>query len=207
MGTVSAAYRGPPQAHLDRIASLAERIGEPVECPCDDASLCRPTYKPDGDFARDHEIFGFSSASSGGKDHHAYDWSILSTIAWANDDSLMCEAHKHGARVVMSAPNFGGGIPANATARQAWIDKTLAIAKAGHYDGVTFDYESAIGADQPELMAAYIDIVSATQEQMHAQIPGSQISVCVAWSPDNIDGRAYDCECRHGGTGVHHRTD
>ena len=31
MGAVSAAYRGPPQAHLDRIASLAERIGEVAE--------------------------------------------------------------------------------------------------------------------------------------------------------------------------------
>ena len=31
-----------------------------------------------------------------------------------------------------------------------------------------------------------------TTDRLHEKSPGSQTSVCVAWSPDDIDGRAYD---------------
>ena len=38
----------------------------------------------------------------------------------------------------------------------------------------------------------YTEIVRRTTDRLHEVSPGSQTSVCVAWSPDDIDGRAYD---------------
>ena len=38
----------------------------------------------------------------------------------------------------------------------------------------------------------YTEIVRRTTDRLHEKSPGSQTSVCVAWSPDDIDGRAYD---------------
>ena len=84
--TVPAAHA----AHVKRLANLTS----PVSCPCSDVSLCRPQYKPTGAFARDKEVFGF--VGDGGAAHAGYDWSVVSTVAWGTDPTLMCEAHKHG---------------------------------------------------------------------------------------------------------------
>lgn len=157
-------------------------------CPCADDSLCRPSYRPQGDFARDREVFGF--VTQGGADFMHYDWSIVSTIAWPSNTDLMCEAHKHGARVVMGAEAFT--LPINASERAKFVTAQVKAAKAGHYDGVTFDYESPIGVDEVSKMDTYIALVTETTAAFHDEIPGSQVSVCVAWSPDDIDDRAYD---------------
>lgn len=57
--------------------------------------------------------------------------------------------------------------------------------------GITFDFESPIPAHDPR-STWFTQLVAETTAAYHAAIPGSQVSVCVAWSPDNIDGRAYD---------------
>jgi di-N-acetylchitobiase len=168
------------------------------ECPCSDKSLCRPTYVPKSDDAnktvRAKEVFGF--VSDGAASHQQYDWDVVSTVAWVHDEQAMCEAHKHGARVVMSAPGFANQgatpFPANATARLKYINSAIKAAQLGHFDGVTFDYESAIAATDTGAMDLYIELIKETTAAFHKQVPGSQISVCVAWSPDDIDGRAYD---------------
>ena len=58
-------------------------------------------------------------------------------------------------------------------------------------DGVTFDYESPIAFNAPE-RGYYTALVAETTTALHAAVHGSQVSVCAAWSPDDIDGRAYD---------------
>ena len=37
-----------------------------------------------------------------------------------------------------------------------------------------------------------VALVRETTRILHEQLPGSQVSVCAAWSPDGIDGRHYD---------------
>ena len=157
-------------------------------CPCSDAALCRPTYRPHGDFAREREVFGFNT--KGGGDYKHYDWDIVSTLAWGDDKGMICEAHRHGARVVMGAGSFK--LPIQPSDRTAWVAAQVARARAGHFDGITFDYEDPIGVGEAEKMTTYVALVDETRAAFHAQIPGSQVSVCVAWSPDDIDGRAYD---------------
>ena len=102
------------------------------------------------------------------------------------------------------------------TARKAWVDKVVAMVKSLHIDGVTFDYESPIANGAPEA-ETYVTIIKETTAgrnaskqlrclrlmglflrgcpwftALHTEVPGSQTSVCVAWSPNHIDGRYYD---------------
>jgi len=193
----SGRLRTAPAAHIAHVKALMESTTAPT-CPCSDQSLCRPTYQPKSDDAnktvRAKEVFGF--VGDGGLSHAHYDWSVVSTVAWADDDGAMCEAHKNGARVIMSAPGFKNQgatpFPQNATARLTYINNAIKATQQGHFDGVTFDYESAITAAQTGAMDLYIQLIKETTAAFHTQVPGSQISVCVAWSPDDIDGRAYD---------------
>eukprot|EP00441_Pelagodinium_beii_P001106 CAMPEP_0197699096 /NCGR_PEP_ID=MMETSP1338-20131121/120167_1 /TAXON_ID=43686 ORGANISM="Pelagodinium beii, Strain RCC1491" /NCGR_SAMPLE_ID=MMETSP1338 /ASSEMBLY_ACC=CAM_ASM_000754 /LENGTH=39 /DNA_ID= /DNA_START= /DNA_END= /DNA_ORIENTATION= len=38
-------------------------------------------------------------------------------------------------------------------------------------------------------MTYYVALINETTRALHDAIPGSQTSVCAAWSPDDIDGR------------------
>lgn len=183
-----------PQIHIDHVKNLASLSGD-IECPCEDKSLCRPNYQPRGSpgAVREKEVFGF--VGDGGAGFAEYDWDVVSTIAWGTNTDLICQAHSHGARVVMSAPSFGqngSDFPETQFERDTWINNTLRAAVAGHYDGLTFDYESPIAATDTKKMGLYIALVQQTTAKFHEHISGSQVSVCVAWSPDDIDGRAYD---------------
>ena len=71
------------------------------------------------------------------------------------------------------------------------LAKVVAMVKALNIDGVTFDYESPIANGAPEA-EMYVTIIKETTAALHSEVPGSQTSVCVAWSPNHIDGRYYD---------------
>lgn len=102
----------------------------------------------------------------------------------------MCEAHRNGVRIVRGAPN---DIPfkSNETEIREWVESLVQDIVSRNLDGVTFDYESPLSVDDPNVQF-YSDIVNRTTQRLHEVSPGSQTSVCVAWSPDDIDGRAYD---------------
>lgn len=53
-----------------------------------------------------------------------------------------------------------------------------------------FDYESPQAPGSAEA-ATYAALVGETRAAFHAVNPSYQISTCVAWSPNDIDGRAY----------------
>jgi di-N-acetylchitobiase len=91
---------------------------------------------------------------------------------------------------VAAAPSFNNITAAYAN-RKAYVAGVVAMVKALHIDGVTFDYESPIPNGSP-LADQYVQIISETTAALHSDVPGSQTSVCVAWSPNNIDGRYYD---------------
>ncbi|KAK3235098.1 hypothetical protein CYMTET_54689 [Cymbomonas tetramitiformis] len=150
-------------------------------CPCTDKKLCRPVQR-----RYTAEVFGFDASS-----WQYFDWSVVTTIAWAGDNpDLLCKAHQEGVRLIAGAP-FPIPLTANATARRVWINATLASVQQRFLDGITFDYESSIARNSPN-RDLYTTIVAETTAAFHAADPGYQVSVCVAWSPDNIDGRDYD---------------
>lgn len=134
------------------------------------------------------EVFGFTAGTT----YADMDWEQVTTVAWSTDRPLVCLAHKHEARLIAAAPLSNiTQLGTSATARKAWITKVVAMVKALNIDGVTFDYESPIanGAQEAEM---YVTIIKETTAALHSEVPGSQTSVCVAWSPNHIDGRYYD---------------
>lgn len=160
---------------------LGSHRDHPGACPCSDPSLCDAlTSQP----AR--EIFGFGASG----DWRAFDWNTITTICWADDPQLVCTAHAHGARVIGAIPD-GMPLSGDKAVRAAYINRTVSMVRAQHLDGVTFDYESPLAFNDPR-REYYVALVRETTAAMHAAVPGSQVSVCVAWSPDDIDGRAYD---------------
>ncbi|KAL3922982.1 MAG: hypothetical protein SGPRY_004365 [Prymnesium sp.] len=151
----------------------------PPPCPC--APLCAtPTSSPPS------ELFGFGAGG-----WPLFDWSRITTLAWPGDAGvdLVCHAHRHGARVISGAP--APLFSPDALRREGWIHALLDSVRSRWLDGVTFDYEEPMEKSSAR-MAQYAALVNETTRALHAAIPGSQVSVCVPWSPDAIDGRDYD---------------
>eukprot|EP01084_Bolivina_argentea_P104182 186568_1 len=71
-----------------------------------------------------------------------------------------------------------------------WIQQTFEQVEYYHFDGITFDYESPMFATDISSQQ-YVDIINETTQYFHTNMPGSQTSVCVAWTSDLCDGREY----------------
>jgi di-N-acetylchitobiase len=170
---------------MGELTLLFALIGVAIaQCPCQDPSWCNPITT-----GKRKEVFGFHYPDSG-TNWKQYDWTQLTTVAWSKDQDLMCFAHSKGARVVLQA-SFDASILTNATARQQWITNHVQTALTYHLDGTNFDYESPLPPNDPRA-DDYRQLISDTTAAFHSAIPGSQVSVDVAWSPNNIDGRYYD---------------
>lgn len=168
-----------------RLASLlSQREAATAQCPCDDAKLCEPIKGPSP--VAGQEIYGF-----GGGDGSGLDFTRVTTVAWAGDPKLMCAAHKAGARVVMGAPGPEKVFTSNATARAEWVEDAVKAMTTNHMDGIVFDWESPCAPGAPE-QRWYAVLIGETRAALRKLHPGYQVSVCVAWSPDGIDGRNYD---------------
>lgn len=170
----------------ERLLVLAHLVclARAMECPCDDASLCKSVTEK-----REKEFFGFGVPLG--------NWNSVTTVAWADTlktPSYVCQAHKAGVRLIRHSPTVL--FSSSQVERSKWIDSLLSLLQEGFYDGVTFDYESPMdstpGSSTYEQQRQYVMLINETTMRVHEAIPGSQVSVCAAWSPDNIDGRNYD---------------
>ncbi|XP_040897105.1 di-N-acetylchitobiase [Toxotes jaculatrix] len=153
-------------------------------CPCERPELCRQIREE-----RDFEVFVFDV---GGKTWKSYNWSMVTTVATFGkyDAELMCYAHSKGARVVLK-----GDVPLSYIVdqdnRTAWITEKVNLAKSQFMDGINIDIEQAVEEGSPQYQAL-TDLVKETTEAFHRELPGSQVSFDVAWSPKCIDKRCYD---------------
>jgi di-N-acetylchitobiase len=95
----------------------------------------------------------------------------------------MCRAHQHGARAVVAAPSFTLTSDFNIT---GWVETSLHMVQAHHADGIVFDYESLLMRNEAR---QYVSLISATRNVFSKY--NLQVTTCVAWSPDGIDGRNY----------------
>jgi len=155
-------------------------------CPCSQKSLCDPISRT---YVK--EIFGFVLSPSA----EFWDWLLLddiTTIAWAPvNDTIMCWAHSKNVRLIQGAGMTLSSLDPDPAVRKLWIEQTFTRVEKAHMDGIIFDYESPMTLDDPRNQY-YVQLVNETARYFHAQNPYYQISVCVAWSPHDIDGRAYD---------------
>ncbi|MEQ2185596.1 hypothetical protein GOODEAATRI_019844 [Goodea atripinnis] len=106
------------------------------------------------------------------------------------DAELMCFAHSKGARVVLKGDVHVPFIVDQAN-RTTWITEQVSLAKKQFMDGINIDIEQAVDDGSPEYYALTA-LVNETTEAFHREIPGSQVSFDVAWSPKCIDKRCYD---------------
>ncbi|XP_041862337.1 di-N-acetylchitobiase [Melanotaenia boesemani] len=165
------------------LSSLLVVYGTSV-CPCETPELCRQIREE-----RDFEVYVFDV---GGKTWKSYNWSMVTTVAAFGkyDAELMCYAHSKGARVVLK-----GDLPlsyiVDQANRTAWITEKVNLAKSQFMDGINIDIEQAVETGSPEYYAL-TNLVKETTEAFHKEIPGSQVSFDVAWSPKCVDKRCYD---------------
>ena len=144
-------------------------------CPCSNPQWCHqaPPAKPGG------IVLGFSDSKSTGVD---YNWTHINAVAWASDQ-LMCRAHQHGARALLAAPSFDF----DSTDISEWVQTLLRMIQSRHFDGVVFDFESPMTDYQTRF---YVSLIRTTRQSFRLHHHLSVIT-CVAWSPDDIDGRNY----------------
>ncbi|XP_067847016.1 di-N-acetylchitobiase-like [Heptranchias perlo] len=128
----------------------------------------------------------------GGKDWKYYDWFKVTTIAAFGpyDPELLCYAHANQVRVVLRGV-FSLWNTVYKQRREKWVDKQLQLAKRQFMDGINLDVN--IADKKPSIGYFKIpQLVSETMDVFHREIPGSQVTFNVPWSPDCIDGRCYD---------------
>ncbi|OCT82516.1 hypothetical protein XELAEV_18025048mg [Xenopus laevis] len=153
-------------------------------CPCTDPSLCEPINS-----TRDSEVLVFYTR---GENWKFYDWSQVTTIALFGkyDPQLLCFAHLKGARLVLK-----GDVPlqdiVDPNNRTSWIAQKVELAKSQFMDGINLDIEQSVLKGSPEYYGLTA-LVQETTEAFHREIPGSQVTFDVAWSPDCVDGRCYN---------------
>ncbi|CAF1246887.1 unnamed protein product [Rotaria sordida] len=155
------------------------------ECPCPDISLCQPLQVEPR-----HEKIAFMVSNSNWR---SYDYSQLTTIVICTNDfdpQLLCLAHSRQVRLVWIA-NYDVTQLGNATARTEWINLYVDKVKKTFTDGINLDLEDEI-ADGSEAAYQYTQLVQELSDLIHVQVPGSKVSVDVAWSAPCIDGRCYD---------------
>ena len=98
----------------------------------------------------------------------------------------MCFAHQNNVRVVAL------GIPPkemllNNTAVDMWISDQIRTAKMRFLDGINIDIEYEIEKDSP-YEKALTDFMVRLRDRFHAELPKSQVTFDVPWSPYNEKG-------------------
>ncbi|EDV24737.1 uncharacterized protein TRIADDRAFT_56839 [Trichoplax adhaerens] len=148
-------------------------------------SLCQPLQ-----LGHRKEVIGFTV------DHGIwpkYDWSKLTTLVLFQktiDLKLVCHAHSKNVRVVLVA-DYPVKNLTNQHQRSDYVKSNVAKAKKYYLDGINIDIEQPILKNSAE-SKGLIALVKEMTDSFHSQIPGSQVSIDVAWSPKCIDKRCYD---------------
>lgn len=179
----SFSQRATLRAASERFALASSASSSSSSCPCSDPSLCKPIGGPP---LKDKEVFGFVGGNGS-----TLDFSRITTIAWGSNSPLMCLAHAHGVRVTLGAPGPEKVFLENATVKAQWVQSAVQSVVNSYHDGLVFDWESPARMDSPQ-QKAYVELIGATRDALHKVNPSYQVSTCVAWSPDDIDGRDYD---------------
>ena len=193
------------EQHHQEIA--ADNLLAPA-CPCPNPEDCHPIFNSGTPVRGTGEVYGFAGGKS--DTGQQYNWTFISTVAWAVNDTLMCTAHRHGARTALAPPSFNLTLITTLVGEereqyiQNWVHKTLSMVQARYRDGVVFDFEGPMEKQSP-FGQAYVDIINATRQAFHFASSSStalssvaasplQVTTCVAWSPYGIDGRNFPHE-------------
>ena len=121
-----------------------------------------------------------------------YDWRKLTTLCLVgfHDEDLIRFAQSRGVRVV-SISNVKKSRLSDEGYRSSWIREVVDNVVARGLNGTNVDFEEDVEEGSAEARG-YTALIRDLAERLHATVPGSRLSVDVAWSPDCIDGRCYE---------------
>jgi di-N-acetylchitobiase len=159
-----------------------------LNCPCSDQKLCTPLSTP----LPEKEVFVFLTEPTNWRH---YNFTYITTIALfagpaGLDPLLLCYAHSRNIRLSWGV-SFGASQLLNHTARSEFITNTVNQVISTYADGINMDFEDPVtrgSADYAALTELYTELGST----LRARVPTAQITFDVAWSPQDIDGRAYN---------------
>jgi Di-N-acetylchitobiase len=172
------------------VRNLRSESSAAPSCPCERLEWCQQINSTTPRSSR--EVYGFTGSPGTGL---LYNWTYITTVAWASSDEVMCRAHQHGARALLAAPSFN--LTEIVTAAnpnefiRTWVAKSLQMISLRFRDGIVFDMEDPWPKHSPQAHA-YVKLIRMTRNAFRQHDPPLQVSTCVAWSPDNIDGRDYN---------------
>ena len=103
---------------------------------------------------------------------------------------MVCTAHERGVRVLLAA-SFDSSQINSSVYRQTWVKEQVSKVEASFTDGVNVDFEGPIPSGS-SLNSDFVSMMAELSTQLKAALPGSQLSIDVAWSPACVDGRCFD---------------
>ncbi|XP_072429423.1 di-N-acetylchitobiase-like [Chiloscyllium punctatum] len=160
--------------------------GSLTRCPCPSLNLCHPLP---ADHQHQVEVVVFDS---GGMDWKHYDWSTVTTIVAFGkyDRELLCHAHANNVRVVLKATISQQNL-INRKKRANWIKNKVLLARKHFMDGINLEMWDVLKPGS-ENYHALPHLVQETAHIFHREIPGSQVTFNVPWSPHCKLGRCFD---------------
>jgi hypothetical protein len=105
----------------------------------------------------DKEVFGFVDPDSTGA---GFNWTHITTVAWATTDELRCAAHEAGARVLLAAPTFD--LNQASSSISSWVNQVVRMVDNQNADGIVFDYEDPLSSEDPRA-STYVTLIHATR--------------------------------------------
>ena len=103
---------------------------------------------------------------------------------------MVCTAHEHKVRVLLAA-DFDSSQINSSSYRQTWVKEQVDKVTSTFTDGVNVDFEGPIPSGS-SLNVYFVEMMAELNKQLKAALPGSQLSIDVAWSPACVDGRCYN---------------
>ncbi|XP_072368952.1 di-N-acetylchitobiase-like [Scyliorhinus torazame] len=151
-------------------------------CPCSNKSLCEP-LPATHQFQVEVLVF-----DNGGMDWKHYDWSKITVIVAMQiiDDELLCHAHEKGVRIVLKEVIQHIHLT-NKAERSLWIRQLMKTARIQFLDGVNLEPRN-----YEKKYKEVTQLIRQATEVFHHEIPGSQVSLMVPWTPTCLHER-----CQH----------
>ncbi len=138
--------------------------------------------------------FAFASGSGTVDEWSRFDWDKLTTVAIFGElnEELINYALARDCRVVHTNSVSDEDLD-DPDYLEQWINDRILDAATYDLRGINLDYEGVVAPDS-ERAVAYTQLVEDLTAAFHDAIPGSEVSVDVAWKQPCIDGRCYDYE-------------
>ena len=103
---------------------------------------------------------------------------------------MVCTAHERKVRVLLAA-SFDPSQINSSVYRQTWVKEQVSNVEVSFTDGINVDFEGPIPSGS-SLKSDFVSMMAELSTQLKAALPGSQLSIDVAWSPACVDGRCFD---------------